>query len=165
MKIDRMEVKRDEVIRKNKHQKGPISSPWQRLLPSVCVGGLAAPCSKANKQARLVERKVCFISDADNWGCGRVANICPKADSCPPPPQAGGENFYRQSVGRWATCRMSTVISLRVIFKLVTAVPTSIVLVVLVNLYFQGPFIPISFQPILRIVTAHVLGKVWSSCS
>ena len=81
------------------------------------------------------------------------------------PPQAGGENFYRQSVGRWATCRMSTVISLRVIFKLVTAVLTSIVLVVLVNLYFQGPFIPISFQPILRIVTAHVLGKVWSSCS
>ena len=30
--------------------------------------GLAACCSKANKQARLVERKVCFISDARNCG-------------------------------------------------------------------------------------------------
>ena len=26
--------------------------------------------SKANKEARLVERKVCFISDAGNWGWG-----------------------------------------------------------------------------------------------
>ena len=30
--------------------------------------GLAAYHPKANKQARLVERKVCFISDAGNWG-------------------------------------------------------------------------------------------------
>ena len=29
--------------------------------------GPAACLSKANKQARLVERKVCFISDASNW--------------------------------------------------------------------------------------------------
>ena len=29
---------------------------------------LAAHCSKANRQARLVERKVWFISDASNWG-------------------------------------------------------------------------------------------------
>ena len=32
--------------------------------------GLATHCSKANKQTRLVERKVCFISDAGNWGEG-----------------------------------------------------------------------------------------------
>ena len=163
MKIDRMEVKRDEVIRKDKHQKGPSSSPWQRLLPSVCVWGLAAPCSKANKQARLVERKLCFMQRLTTGGAGGWQTFVQKLTLAPP--QAGGENFYRQSVGRWATCRMSTVISLRVIFKLVTAVLTSIVLVVLVNLYFQGPFISISFQPILRIVTAHVLGKVWSSRS
>ena len=30
----------------------------------VCVWGLAAHYSKAHKQARLVERKVCFISKA-----------------------------------------------------------------------------------------------------
>ena len=47
----------------------------------------------------LVERKVCFISGPGNW-CVRAADICPKADSLPPPPrQAGGESFYRQ--GWW----------------------------------------------------------------
>ena len=30
------------------------------------VVGLAACCSKVSKQARLVERKVCFILDASN---------------------------------------------------------------------------------------------------
>ena len=34
----------------------------------VCAWDPAAHCSKANKQARLVERKVCFISDAGNCG-------------------------------------------------------------------------------------------------
>ena len=44
----------------------------KRILFSPCpfcywkVRGPAAHCSKANKQARLVERKVCFISDASN---------------------------------------------------------------------------------------------------
>ena len=40
------------------------------VLPKVC--GLAAHRSKANKQARLVERKVCFISDAGNWRGGQT---------------------------------------------------------------------------------------------
>ena len=35
----------------------------------VCVGP-AACCSRADKQARLVGRKVCFISDASNWDRG-----------------------------------------------------------------------------------------------
>ena len=44
--------------------------------------GPTAPCSKAHKQARLVERKVCFISDAGDWGLGsRVVDVCPNADS------------------------------------------------------------------------------------
>ena len=48
-------------------------------------GGLAAHHPKANKQATLVERKVCFISDAGNMGKGgRVVDICPKADSTAP---------------------------------------------------------------------------------
>ena len=41
--------------------------------------GLAAHRSKANKEARLVERKVCFILDPGNWGWGR-ADVCPKAN-------------------------------------------------------------------------------------
>ena len=54
------------------------------------VGGLAAGYSKASKQVRLVEREVCFISDAGKGG-GRVADLCPKA-GLPTPEQA--ENFY-----------------------------------------------------------------------
>ena len=34
----------------------------------VCVWSLAAHCLKANEHVRLVERSVCFISDAGNWG-------------------------------------------------------------------------------------------------
>ena len=33
------------------------------------------------------------------------------------------------------------------------------------NLQFQGPSVPISLQLILRIVEAHILDIVWSSCS
>ena len=40
------------------------------------MGSLAACCSKANKQARLVERKVCFISDAGNCR-QKVAGLLP----------------------------------------------------------------------------------------
>ena len=46
------------------------------------MGGLAACRSEASKQARSVEKKVSFTSDAGNQG-GRVADICPKADFLP----------------------------------------------------------------------------------
>ena len=70
----------------------------------MCVGGqggLAARSSIVNKQARLLERKVCFISLPATEG-GRVADICLKA---------GGESIYRAGWGVAATCRNSTVIS------------------------------------------------------
>ena len=51
----------------------------QLLLKRMCVWVPAAHCSKANKQARLVERKVWFISGAGNCA-GRVVDICPKAN-------------------------------------------------------------------------------------
>ena len=69
--------------------------------------GPAAHCSKANKEARLVERKVCFILDAGNWAAGRVDG-CPKADS-PHPRQSVGKSFYRQREG--PTCRNNAVSS------------------------------------------------------
>ena len=52
--------------------------------------------------------------------------------------------------------------SLTIIFKLVISGLTSTILIGLgtVNLQFQGPFVPISLQSILRIVAAHVLGTV-----
>ena len=65
-------------------------------------------------------------------------------------------------VGGGATCRNSTII-----FKSVLSGLTGIILVFLgtVNLQFQHPFVPITLQPVLRTVAAHVLGTVWSSCS
>ena len=76
----------------------------------------AAHCSKANKQARLVERKVHFISDASNWeGAGQ--ETCPTANS-PSTGDQWGKSLHRQKAvgvegGRGkATCRNSTVISI-----------------------------------------------------
>ena len=58
--------------------------------------GLGTHCSKANKQARLVERKVCFISDAGNQaGMGEDS---PQADSSPPNEQ--GVRAFTDGVGR-----------------------------------------------------------------
>ena len=57
--------------------------------------------------------------------------------------------------------------SLTVIFRLVISGLTSVILVVLgaVNLQFQGPLVPFSLRPILKIVAAYVQGTVLSSCS
>ena len=74
---------------------GLILTIWKKLMtsefaqavvqPKGMFGGLAAHHPKANKQATLVERKVCFISDASNMGKeGRVVDICPTADSTAP---------------------------------------------------------------------------------
>ena len=50
--------------------RGVLPSGHTLVLPKgecVCVGGdLAAHCSIASEQDRLVERKLCFISDASN---------------------------------------------------------------------------------------------------
>ena len=109
--------------------------------------------SKANKQSKLGERKVYFISDAGNW-CWGVMNACPKADS--PHGQLEGESFYRWKEG--ATCRNSIVTSDS--FRLIISGLTSIILIVLgtVNLHFQGRFISISLRPVLRIVAVYVMG-------
>ena len=68
--------------------------------------GLAACLSKTNKQARLVERRVCLISDASNWRGAGSGYLC-KSQLHPYPLKSRGESFYRQSV----SCRNSTVIS------------------------------------------------------
>ena len=63
-----------------------------------------------------------------------MTDICPKADSAlhrlPTRPQEEGENFYRQSVGRWLHTETAQS-SLTVIFKLVITGLTTIILVVL----------------------------------
>ena len=78
-------------------------------------------------------------------------------------------SFQMPVTGRdWGeiACRNSTVSS-DSHFKLVISGLTSIILIVLgtVNLQFQGPCVPISLKPLLRIVAAHIVGTVWSSCT
>ena len=89
--------------------------------------GLAASRSKANKQPRLVERKVYFISDADNWGQGRV-DVCPKANSRLPPITSGARGLIDRRRGLHAGTEQS---ALTIIFKLVTGGLTCIILAVL----------------------------------
>ena len=128
------------------------------FLSSRCylkVRGPAVHLSKANKQDSLVERKVCFISDASNWG---------QSPTPPPLATSGARAFIDRRRRLHAETAQS---ALTVIFRLVIGGLTSVILIVLgtVNLQFQGPFVPISLWPVLRIVTTHVLGTVWSSCS
>ena len=113
---------------------------------------MAAHHPKVNKQANKQERKVCFISDARNWGQGHV---CPKANS--PRDNQQARVFIDRQRGLHAESVQS---ALTVIFKLVMDGLTRVILVVLgaVNLQFQGQFVSISLRPILGIVAAYVMG-------
>ena len=57
--------------------------------------------------------------------------------------------------------------ALAVILKLVISGLTSVILIVLgtVSVQFQGPLVPISLRPVLRVVATHIRAMVWSSCS
>ncbi|CAN0551180.1 unnamed protein product [Rangifer tarandus platyrhynchus] len=108
----------------------------QNLLPKGEWWDLAARCSKANKQATLVERKVCFTSDAGNM-MGRVVNICPKARPPLHPNKQGVRAFMDRLESRGQRIETAQS-SLTVIFKLIISGLNSIILVVLgtVNLQF-----------------------------
>ena len=82
----------------------------------------------------------------------------PKADSHHPLATSGARDRRK---GLQVETAQSAV---TVIFKLVIISLIRVILVVLgtVNLKFQGPFVPISLRPILKIVTASIVGR---SCS
>ena len=73
------------------------------------------------------------------------------------------KSFYGLRKG--APCRNSTVSS-DSHFEIVFGRLASVTVIVLstVNLQFHGQFVPVSLRPILRIVAAHVMATVWSSC-
>ena len=104
-------------------------------------GGWGEPSgSKANKQARLVERKDCFNSDAiTGRGSG---GRCPKAYSRP---DKQGMRAFIDIMGWEAPCRNSTVISNHL--RLVVSCLTCIILVVLGsgNFQFQYALVSIFF--------------------
>ena len=113
--------------------------------------GLAACCSKADEQARLVEREVCFTSDAGSWEEEGVRHLF-KGQLPPLPLATSGARAFIDRAGRELHTETAQW-ALRVIFRLVHGGLTSIISVALgtVNLQFQGPFVPVSLWPVLGI--------------
>ena len=104
------------------------------------------------------KRKVCFNSDARNWGegghlfKGQLPHLQPEE-----------EELLWTEEGSYLQTKYSQ--ALTVIFKLVIGGLTSIILVVLgtVNLQFQGCLVCISLRPVLITVAAYITATVWSS--
>ena len=86
---------------------------------------LAARCPEANKQATLVERKVCFVSDASNWVVRVVGHL--SKGRHPLTGSQWGKSFYRQK-GSYGQKRRKS--ALTVIFRLVIAGLSSVILIV-----------------------------------
>ena len=112
-------------------QQEPTCSYYQKWGPAACS-------SKANKEARLVERKV--FNFPSNWGRGGLCLLLTI------------KRFYRQkqhcqlwwSSWNWSCSGL-----------------TGIILIVLrtVTLPFQGQFATISLKPVLKIVAAYVMAN------
>ena len=122
--------------------------------------GTAAHCSKANKGARLVERKVCFIFQ-------RLAT-CGGGWTPVQRPTAANSQWARAFTEKGERgLHVETVVSALTSWNWSCGDLISIILIVLsmVNLQFQGRFVPIFLRPVLRIVAAFVMATVWSSCS
>ena len=123
---------------------------------------LAAHCPKANKQGRLVEKKVCFISDVSTWGGPAGSRHLSKDRLSPPPTKQRVRAFIDVVLGWGGYMQKQAAISDSHLPLLISGL-SSITLVVLgaVNLQFQGPFVLISLCPILGIVAALIMGTVW----
>ena len=125
---------------------------------------LAARCSKASaREARLVERKVCFILEACSW---REGGLLLKGKL----PTDSGKSFkggLSGCVGQGRATRRTAHSALTVILWLVIGGLISTILVVLhtVSLQFQVHLFFISLNPVLGIVAACVVVAVGSSCS
>ena len=132
------------------------------LLKGIC-GSHCLPL-KTNQQARLGKFALSQMPATGEGGGGRHL-FKGQLSTRPPPCQAVGKSFYRQSGGgggggTYMQKQHSHLES-------VVSGLTSIILVVLGTVYlqFQGTFVLISLRSILRTVAAQVLGKVWSSRS
>ena len=97
------------------------------------VGGLAAHRPKANKQARLVKRKVCFISDACNQRGEGGQHLFKGLLPSPPTPLPLDKQGVRPFIDRVRQGRLhaETAQSALTAFKLVISGLTSVILIVL----------------------------------
>ena len=102
------------------------------------------------------------LGQGEDMGVGMYA--CPEVNSQP----HTYNKWARAFIGRGRGLHAETAqLALTVILKLVISGQTSIILIVLsmVNLQFQGQFVPISLRPVLGIVAAYVMATGRSSCS
>lgn len=107
---------------------------WVRLLHT-----------QSSRAARLVERKVCFVSDAGRSGGGWWTPVQRPTDRSPTLTLSGnqwGQSFSRQKCEGAALCRNSPGSWLRVTFRSVISGLTNIILIVFgtVNLQVEGRF-------------------------
>ena len=129
--------------------------------------------SKANKEARLMERKVCLVLDACNLGC--VERRTPVQRLTPPHWWSGGRGRGLQRLTPrhwWSGGRgrglhaEATQSALTVTLKLVSGLLSTILTVLgSVSLLFQGRFVPISLKPVLGTVAAYITVAIWPSTS
>ena len=119
----------------------------------------AVLCSKANKEARLMERKICYILNASDWGHG--GGQTPVQSATPPLTIMGQQSVQAEEWGYMQKQQSA----LTVILKLVTSGLTNIIVIVLNtgDFKFQGCIFPISLRPMLTTVGASVMAPVWSS--
>ena len=100
----------------------------------------ATRCSKATEEARLVERKVCFILDAGNLGRGT-----PVQKPTPPNWQSGARAFIDGGRGLHAGPAQA---ALAGFLSLSIGGLTSVILIVLGTV---GRFVPIPLRPVLEL--------------
>ena len=113
------------------------------------VWSLAVYLPKSNKQASVVERKVCFLSDASNWQGGQISvqRLTPN-----PLASSGARTFIDRRSGLHAETAQS---ALTIIFKLVTGGLTNVILVVLgiINLQSRGALFPFLWGQVSELMS------------
>ena len=125
----------------NKQERYESSLDIQLKVGSGCLP------LKNQKRVSLVERKVCLILDASNWG--RAGGLLSKGWLLSP------DNQWASFIGREKGLHVETAqAALIVSLKLVSGGLNSGILIVLgtVNLQFQGHFVHISLRPVLGIM-------------
>ena len=124
---------------------------------------LAAYHSKGNKEARLVERKVCFILES---GDGGGVGLLSKGQLLPSTPtrQSVGKSFYRWREG--ALYRNGSNSDSHLKIGHTVGWPASWLFLGTVNLHFQGRFVSISWDQFLDLwQLTYTMATVWSSWS
>ena len=121
---------------------------------------LAAHCSKANREASLVERKISFSLDAGNQ---REKQMLVQRPTLPSSNNQWARAFIERGRGLHAEIAQS---AQTVSLKLVIGNLTSVFLIVLIDLIFSARVNLFQFlEASSAVVASYVMTAVWFSCS